>query len=151
MKNTEYTREQLLGVLKDYARQIQRNRDYPTVLIDDLDKSIHAVLTANHIDVEALTASEEANNPKAETVPDEEGEEYRGYVLRKPSDDFWYPFKARPYDEASYYRAVSTDGGKTWLIRRKSRTESTVTGTWREAVDMLVELNANIEPMICHN
>lgn len=42
---TEYTREKLLDILTAYARQIERNgRDYPTVCLDDLKKSIAHVL-----------------------------------------------------------------------------------------------------------
>lgn len=47
MANADYTREQLLDVLESYTRMIQRNKDYPSVLIDDLEKSIQAVLQAN--------------------------------------------------------------------------------------------------------
>lgn len=42
-----YTREQLLEVLQSYTQMIQRNKDYPLVLIDDLEKSIQAVLQVN--------------------------------------------------------------------------------------------------------
>lgn len=47
-EDTNYTRDQLLDVLESYARMIERNRaTYPTVLIDDLDKSIQHVLKQN--------------------------------------------------------------------------------------------------------
>lgn len=44
---TAHSRNQLLDVLAGYAKQIQRNKDTPTVLIDDLEKSVNYVLQQN--------------------------------------------------------------------------------------------------------
>ena len=52
-----YSKEDLLDVLESYARMIRRNKDYPTVLIDDLDKSIQHVLKANGRSVKEPLAS----------------------------------------------------------------------------------------------
>lgn len=46
-QDTNYNREQLLDILEGYARMIQRNKDFPTVLLDDLEKSLHHVLKVN--------------------------------------------------------------------------------------------------------
>lgn len=46
-EDRSYSREQLLDVIQSYAMMIQRNKDYPTVLIDDLEKSVCHVLRAN--------------------------------------------------------------------------------------------------------
>ena len=49
MKYEQYTREQLLEILCSYKRMINNNKnDYPTVLIDDLEKSITHVLEKNN-------------------------------------------------------------------------------------------------------
>lgn len=55
-EDSSYSREQLLDVIQSYARMIKRNKDYPTVLIDDLEKSIRHVLRANGKDVEGESA-----------------------------------------------------------------------------------------------
>jgi hypothetical protein len=42
---TEYSREELINLLKAYKRQIDRdNGEYPAVVLDDIDKSITHVL-----------------------------------------------------------------------------------------------------------
>lgn len=47
--NTQYTREQLLDVIHSYLRQIERNgNEYPTVVLDDIAKSIQFVLDKNN-------------------------------------------------------------------------------------------------------
>ena len=44
----EYTREQLLSVLESYSKMIKRNgKDYPTVTLDDIEKSLEYVLEKN--------------------------------------------------------------------------------------------------------
>ena len=43
-----YSREILLDILYAYKRQIERNKDYPTVLISDLEMSINYVLNKNN-------------------------------------------------------------------------------------------------------
>ena len=47
MKNNQYTREMLLNVIYSYKRMIERNKNYPTALINDLEKSIDFVLKQN--------------------------------------------------------------------------------------------------------
>lgn len=48
MKNKPQDRETLLYVLYSYKIMIDRNKkEYPTVLISDLEKSINAVLEKN--------------------------------------------------------------------------------------------------------
>ena len=48
MKIEKYSSETLLYILYSYKRQINRNKeDAPTVLIDDLEKSITYVLNKN--------------------------------------------------------------------------------------------------------
>ena len=43
----EYTRAELIELLKAYKRQIERGgRDFPAVVLDDIEKSIAAVLKA---------------------------------------------------------------------------------------------------------
>ena len=46
--NKQYDRETLLHVLYSYKILIERNKDYPTVLIDDIEKSINHVLNVNN-------------------------------------------------------------------------------------------------------
>jgi hypothetical protein len=42
---TEYTRAELLDILRAYKRLIERGKkDFPTVVLDDIDKSITHVL-----------------------------------------------------------------------------------------------------------
>jgi len=44
----KYTNEMLLDVLKSYKRQIERSaKEYPTVVIGDILKSIESVLSRN--------------------------------------------------------------------------------------------------------
>ena len=47
MKKKQYTRDELLYLLSCYKRMIERNKDVPAVLIDDLEKSIIYVLARN--------------------------------------------------------------------------------------------------------
>ena len=47
-KESAYSREMLLDVLYAYKRQIERNKDFPTVLISDLEMSINYVLNKNN-------------------------------------------------------------------------------------------------------
>lgn len=43
-----YTREELLEVIAGYSRMIQRSgKDFPTVVLDDIQKSIQFVLKIN--------------------------------------------------------------------------------------------------------
>ncbi len=45
MKKTEYTRAELLDVLRSYKRQIERDGgEFPAVVLDDIEKSITHVL-----------------------------------------------------------------------------------------------------------
>jgi hypothetical protein len=39
--------KKLIRILESYLRMIKRNKNYPTVLIDDLEKSIEYVLKNN--------------------------------------------------------------------------------------------------------
>lgn len=48
MKKTQYDRETLLYVLYSYKIMIDRNKNYPAVLISDLEKSIDFVLQKNN-------------------------------------------------------------------------------------------------------
>lgn len=48
MKKEKYTKDQLLDVLASYYRMIQRSgAEFPTVVIDDIEKSIIHVLKKN--------------------------------------------------------------------------------------------------------
>ena len=48
-KNKPYTREQLLDILAAYRRMIRRSgAEFPTVVIDDIEKSITHVLKVNN-------------------------------------------------------------------------------------------------------
>lgn len=47
MKTTNNTRDKLINILSSYKRMIERNKDFPGVLIDDLEKSIDFVLKEN--------------------------------------------------------------------------------------------------------
>lgn len=48
MKKTDYTKDVLLDVIGSYLRQISRSgKEYPTVVIGDLQASMKAVLKAN--------------------------------------------------------------------------------------------------------
>lgn len=54
MKYKVYTREQLLEVMAGYARMIDRNGgQYPSVVLDDIRKSINAVLATNEYKIKA--------------------------------------------------------------------------------------------------
>ena len=47
-KECQYTREQLLNIMKDYLTMIQRDAGkYPIVVLDDISKSIEYVLKQN--------------------------------------------------------------------------------------------------------
>lgn len=51
MKKEEYTKEVLLDVMGSYLRQISRSgKEYPTVVLDDLQASIEFVLKSNDYD-----------------------------------------------------------------------------------------------------
>lgn len=76
--------------------------------------------------------------------------EYKHYKLRE-SNGRLYPFKARPYDDANYYYALSTDGGNTWIIAFDGKKHKTIIGDWKKAVDLLEELNANIKPKMIYD
>lgn len=43
----EYTPAEFIEILTSYQKMIERSRDFPNVLIDDLEKSISYVLKAN--------------------------------------------------------------------------------------------------------
>lgn len=46
MNETKYTRADLLEILRAYKRQIERSgKDFPTVVLSDIEKSIDHVLT----------------------------------------------------------------------------------------------------------
>lgn len=77
-------------------------------------------------------------------------ENYRGYRLSE-SNGKLYPFKARPYDDADYYYAVSQDGGNSWIVAHCGKRIKTVCCDFCGVVDTLEELNANIKPRMCHN
>lgn len=48
MKNKTYTREELLKIMKGYLRMIKRSgEEFPTVVLDDIEKSIKYVLEVN--------------------------------------------------------------------------------------------------------
>lgn len=51
MKNKSYTREELLKVMASYLRMIERSgEEFPTVVLDDIEKSIKYVLEVNAYD-----------------------------------------------------------------------------------------------------
>lgn len=51
MKKEEYTKEVLLDVMGSYLKQINRSeKEYPTVVLNDLQASIKSVLKANDYD-----------------------------------------------------------------------------------------------------
>lgn len=77
-------------------------------------------------------------------------EKYKMYELREGNSTL-YPFKARPYDDASYYYALSRDGGKNWIIAIDGKQHFVIKGDWKKAVDWLETLNAKIKPRMCHN
>jgi hypothetical protein len=77
-------------------------------------------------------------------------EQYKNHELRQ-ANGVMYPFKARPYDDANYYYAVSRDGGKNWIIARDGKRCFLVSGDWKKAVDWLENLNSKIQPKMCHN
>lgn len=51
MKKKEYTKEVLLDVMGSYLRQINRSgKEYPTIVLSDLQASIKSVLKENNYD-----------------------------------------------------------------------------------------------------
>ncbi len=47
-KEYQYTREQLLNIMSGYLTMIKRDKgEYPTVVLDDISKSIEYVLKQN--------------------------------------------------------------------------------------------------------
>jgi len=85
-----------------------------------------------------------------------EPENYKGYELHC-SGKAIYPFKPRPYDDASYYYAeadssITDKSGKyNWYIGFNGRYKQSYKGSFHEIVDLLEELNGKIEPSIIHN
>ncbi len=77
-------------------------------------------------------------------------DEYKRYSLRSV-DGKYYPFKARPYDDAEYYFATSYDNCKTWTIGYNGHPVDIFEGDFYAVVDRLEELNKNIKPKIIHN
>ena len=77
-------------------------------------------------------------------------DQYKYYSLHE-SNGIFYPFKARPYDDANYFYALSRDSGNTWVIAFDGKRHTTITGDWKKAVDLLEKLNKDIKPRICHN
>lgn len=75
--------------------------------------------------------------------------EYKGYFLRT-SDSGKYLFKARPYDEAEYYTAKSSDG-ENWLVTKSGRELMERVCDFHTIVDIVDSLNASIKPRMCHN
>lgn len=47
-KENNYSRETLLDVLFSYKKMIERNKEFPTALISDLETSINFVLNKNN-------------------------------------------------------------------------------------------------------
>lgn len=47
MKQQTLTKEQLLGVLESYLNMIERGKEYPTVVLSDIETSIKSVLRKN--------------------------------------------------------------------------------------------------------
>ena len=76
-------------------------------------------------------------------------EKYKGYHLREHNGKL-YPFKARPYDDANYYYAVS-ENGESWVIAYNGKRIKTAYCDFFGVVDILEDLNANIKPIMCHN
>ena len=76
--------------------------------------------------------------------------EYKGYELHE-NNGILYPFKARPYDDADYYYAISRDGGKHWVIAFRGKQCVFVTGDWKKAVNWLETLNAKIKPKMLYD
>lgn len=84
-----------------------------------------------------------------ERIESQEVSEYKGYKLRKANDGSVYPFKARPYDEANYYYAKSSDE-QHWTIGYIGKKYCEVIGSFQDVVDKLEDLNKDIHPQICH-
>lgn len=47
MKQQTLTKEQLLGVMESYLNMIERGKEYPTVVLSDIETSIKSVLRKN--------------------------------------------------------------------------------------------------------
>lgn len=76
-------------------------------------------------------------------------EKYKGYELCI-TNGIYHPFKARPYDDADYYYAKSTNGTQ-WTIGYKGKHHMSIRGHFHDVVDLLEKLNKDIKPRMCHN
>lgn len=85
-----------------------------------------------------------------------ESEKYRGYELHCSGKSL-YPFKPRPYDDASYHYAeassdfVDKSGNYNWYIGFKGHYKQSYKGDFHGIVDLLEELNGKIQPNFIHN
>lgn len=75
--------------------------------------------------------------------------EYKGYILRN-NGKWYYPFKARPYDDADYYYAKSEDG-ENWNVYYKQKFHSSFKGVFQDIVEYLEKCNKKIKPRLIHN
>ena len=71
-----------------------------------------------------------------------------GYRLRNNRID-----KPRPYDDASYYYAMTRDDGETWELFRDGKRASGISKCdgLDDAVAALLRSNSAIKPRMCHN
>lgn len=76
--------------------------------------------------------------------------EYKGYKLIDRDDGRLQTSKARPYDDADYYWAITNDKTHQNIIY-KGETCYEWVGSFEEVVDWLEMLNSKITPQITHN
>lgn len=74
---------------------------------------------------------------------------YKGYKL-KNSNGMFHTYKARPYDEAEYYWAYSTNK-VLWNVVYRGRRKAKLHGTFESVVDYLEVMNSGIKPEMQHN
>lgn len=64
-------------------------------------------------------------------------------------DNRYTTFKARPYDDASYYWAYTYDK-ENWTVVYKGKVVKHFNGTFEQVVDLIEEQNKNITARIVH-
>lgn len=75
---------------------------------------------------------------------------YRGYELHDRNDGKFQTSKARPYDDAEYYWALTNDK-LHWNIIYKGKNRYEWAGTFEQIVDELENYNSKISARIIHN
>lgn len=68
---------------------------------------------------------------------------YKGYELRNRKDEKFQTFKARPYDDAEYYWAL-TDDKLHWNIIYNGKNIIKLIGTFEQIVNELERYNSKI-------